>query len=156
MTKFLCTPYATKDSYDLLITKTNGTIYIQEDEVKKQLSSSSYGNTERDQLMTYWGYKFESLSCIPVSPAVVTKAQLEDREHGHVNTKVQYCSVFKSKIGNHTLVCGGEVDCIDTGRSKDDPSTNIPRYYTELKTSRVITTQRQEDSFQKFKLMKGL
>jgi RAT1-interacting protein len=44
---------------------------------------------------------------------------------------------------------GGEIDCL-----LSDKSSTSSRDYCELKTNRVLTTERQKESFEKFKLLR--
>ncbi|KAJ3282294.1 Dom-3 Z [Borealophlyctis nickersoniae] len=153
MTKIFCTPYSRNDRWELGATLYKGTIYLEEHESEEK-RNSLYGSTDRNQLMTYWGYKFESACTINKPPPQVTSPNdpdLEQRKTGIVNTNIQYCSVFKTKLGQHSLVMGGEVDCL-VGDSK--PKENRQSQYAELKTNRVITNDRQKKSFEKFKLLK--
>ncbi|KAF9581824.1 Dom-3 Z [Lunasporangiospora selenospora] len=68
LTKIMCTPYEFKADWELRATRFNGTIYIEEN-FKEEKVSKSHGDTERSKLMSYWGYRFETISCLskPVS-----------------------------------------------------------------------------------------
>ncbi|TPX45621.1 hypothetical protein SeMB42_g01693 [Synchytrium endobioticum] len=70
---------------------------------------------------------------------------------GVVNTNEQYCSIFKTKLGDTSLLLGGEVDCM---MAKEKPLSAPQSVYAELKTSRAITDARKRTSFYKFKLIK--
>ncbi|GJJ73685.1 RAT1-interacting protein [Entomortierella parvispora] len=68
LTKIMCTPYAKNDAWEMGATLFNGTIYIEEhvsDEKRNEATSSD----ERHKLMSYWGYRFETICNIskPVS-----------------------------------------------------------------------------------------
>lgn len=59
--------------------------------------------------MTYWGYKFETLSTVSKPPCEIKSKNdpaLLSRQDEVTNTNVQYCSVFRSKIGPHSIVMG--------------------------------------------------
>ncbi|KAL8918801.1 MAG: hypothetical protein Q9208_007139 [Pyrenodesmia sp. 3 TL-2023] len=60
--------------------------------------------------MSYWGYKFETLSLLPSPWAETSRDYIESREALVVNNKAQYCSVAKTGIGKTRLILGGEVD----------------------------------------------
>jgi RAT1-interacting protein len=94
--------------------------------------------------MCYWGYKFEDYATRPLD----APHQPYDANMSTVNTNVQYCSVYKSKIGNVRLLVGAEVDCMDTSME----TTNIMQTYIELKTSRKM--QRFDEYFYRVKLLK--
>ncbi|KAJ3015038.1 Dom-3 Z [Thoreauomyces humboldtii] len=146
MTKVLTAPYS-RDDWELGATLYNGTIYMEEHEKRKDL----FGSTPRDKLMSYMGYKFESLATIPVPPTEVNPETLAARDDRVVNTNVQYCSVFKTKLGRNSIVMGGEVDCLILDRK---PEKNPQLAYAELKTNRVITNPNQRKSFERHKLLK--
>ncbi|KAJ3102470.1 Dom-3 Z [Phlyctochytrium planicorne] len=154
MTKIFCTPYA-QDAWELRATFFNDTIYIMEYETPER-RQQSFGGSDREKLMAYWGYRFESLSTLSKPPDEVDGSgdpELKERlENGIVNTNIQFCSVFKTKLGNNEIVMGAEVDCIvsDTRQS----ATTRQKYYGELKTNRVVETANQQRSFEKFKLLR--
>jgi len=143
--KIMLTPYSYRDGWRMNVTRYKNTIYIEES--KRKTSDM----THREQMMTYWGYKFEELASIPKPPATLTQNDpcLRERENCIVNNHVQFCSVFKTKIGSHRIIMGGEVDCLNSHTETTDQSC-----YTELKTNRVIGNSRQEENFQKFKLLR--
>ncbi|KAJ3208116.1 decapping endonuclease targeting mRNA [Dinochytrium kinnereticum] len=132
----------------------SNTIYIMEHETEER-KRQSFGNTDRDKLMTYWGYRFESLSTISKPPCEIygpnDEELVERRDRGIVNTNIQFCSVFRTKLGDNEIVMGAEVDCMLTDSA---PKANRQKYYAELKTNRIIQTKRQQISFEKFKLLK--
>lgn len=114
------------------------TIYLEEQPTEEKRSQEA-GKSERQSLMGYWGYSFESL-CTQNDPHELD-----------ANTNVQYCVVVKTKLGNNAIVMGAEVDCIQGKKPTDrDPL----RHYVELKTSRRIETDRHLFSFEKYKLIK--
>ncbi len=144
MTKILCTPYL-KDAWAMNITLHNGTLYIEENVEGKQ--------DRQDDLFTYFGYKFESLATHPLSTFERQEQSTDPPDQDTVNTNIQFCSVFKTRLGPHSLVLGAEVDCL----LSDKPVINQPdrqRYYAELKTNRIITNARQYENFLKFKMLK--
>ncbi|RUP51142.1 hypothetical protein BC936DRAFT_149722, partial [Jimgerdemannia flammicorona] len=88
--------------------------YIEEHDTEYR-RQNQYGMTERHQLMTYWGYKFEALSTISRPPSEIASRDdplLLARRQEVVNTNVQYGTVVKTKLGRNTLILGAEVDCI--------------------------------------------
>lgn len=126
----------------------------------------------RHALMTYWGYKFESLSTISKPPSLVNSPLdpvLQQRKQEVVNTNVQYATVVRTRLGSNSIVLGAEVDCIQ-GRfcfwrrefigfevendrcsdTKPEPPNNPLSKYIELKTSRIIYSARDEEKFEKY------
>ncbi|KAA8631468.1 hypothetical protein SMACR_04403 [Sordaria macrospora] len=102
------------------------------------------------EVMQYWGYKFETLSTLPRPWGETSREFIEGRPDHAVNNKEQYCSVVRTGIGSTILCIGGEVDAIwdDKPRTPGDPIN-----WVELKTSAVIQNDRQANNFER-KLMK--
>ena len=146
MTKLMTAPYSS-DSWELNITRINKTLYIEDHFIPFQ--GSSY---PQEELFSYFGYKFESLATRPhlsqssnnVNPTPTSQK---------VNTNIQFCSVFKTKLGPFSLILGGEVDCLYSHIPKESKS-NLQRDYVELKTQRVLSHPKQIASFEKHKLLK--
>lgn len=112
VTKLLCAPY-TKEPFELGATLFNDTIYIEEHETEYKRSQNQ-GQNPRQQLMGYWGYKFETLSTMSKFPDYMDasdKEELAARKLASANTNEQYCTVVKTKLGNTSLIMGAEVDC---------------------------------------------
>jgi len=84
----------------------------------------------------YWGYKFEQYA---------TKSRKEDEET--VNTNCAFCSVVKTRFDNHKILMVGEVDCSENGH------VGLPNYI-ELKTSKVMVSDKDNYNFMKFKMLK--
>lgn len=57
-TKFLITPYQTREPWKMAVTKFKGTIYISEVETEKS-RQERVNRSPIHQEMCYWGYKFE-------------------------------------------------------------------------------------------------
>ena len=89
--------------------------------------------------MSYWGYKFETLSLIPDQWDPTSRDFIESREDMIVNNYAQYCSVVKTGIGKAKMVLGGEVDAVWDCKpvNKDQPIN-----WVELKTFAEITNDR--------------
>ncbi|KAF9972695.1 Dom-3 Z [Actinomortierella ambigua] len=247
LTKLMCTPYTRNESWEIRATLFNGSIYLNE-YVAPEKRAKNLGETERHKLMSYWGYRFETLctfsrpsSELHSQPQQTTKRRLSGRDltqeemlggyrpgsdsaeketekekekekevedgvsQGYkklkissgahassgddgessnatptvdrlaehvtkkaakeaqvtelmerlediVNTNVQYCTVARTRLGEHSIILGAEVDC--TLHRKRPPPANPLDDYVELKTSRVIGTEREQTSYEKFKLLK--
>ncbi|KAF9123723.1 hypothetical protein BGX30_001288 [Mortierella sp. GBA39] len=78
--------------------------------------------------------------------------ELTGRLDGIVDTNLQYCTVARTKIGKNSIIMGAEVDC--TSEPKKAPPHNPLSNYIELKTSRVISSAREHNSFERHKLLK--
>ncbi|RKP24557.1 RAI1 like PD-XK nuclease-domain-containing protein, partial [Syncephalis pseudoplumigaleata] len=103
-------------------------------------------------LMCYWGYKFETVSTLskPASQLTPNDAELKSRKRETVNTNEQYCSVYRTRLGKHSMIMGAEVDCTADEKRPDRPSAG----YIELKTSRVMQTEHDRYTFARNKLIK--
>lgn len=104
--------------------------------------------------MSYWGYRFEALSTVSKPPREVRKDDLElkKRLKESANTNIQYCILVKTKLGNSSIIMGAEVDCCRDVKPTDPLAQ--PSNYIELKTSRVIESERNQYSFDRYKLLK--
>ncbi|KAG0298529.1 Dom-3 Z [Linnemannia gamsii] len=226
LTKIMCTPYARNEPWEMGATLYKGSIYIEE-HVSAERRENAAGSNDRHKLMSYWGYRFETICNIskPVSElrrirtrkrgapstssssltdsnnppnkaakleggdeqqqqqrqrqreeeADETKEQKEEKDKvdelaeiadqidledpeltgrldGVVDTNLQYCTVARTKIGKNSIIMGAEVDC--TSEPKKAPPHNPLSNYIELKTSRVISSAREQNSFERHKLLK--
>lgn len=62
------------------------------------------------EVMQFWGYKFETLATLPAPWGETSREYIEGREQEIVNNKAQYCSVVRTGLGKTVLCLGGEVD----------------------------------------------
>ena len=101
--------------------------------------------------MSYWGYKFETLSLLPAPWDPASREFIEGREDMVVNNHAQYCSVVKTGIGKAKMILGGEVDAVwdcKPAHNKDQPIN-----WVELKTSAEMTHDRDVFKYER-KLLK--
>ncbi|KAF2750450.1 RAI1-domain-containing protein [Sporormia fimetaria CBS 119925] len=166
MTKIMTAPYDMFASFTMRATRINNTIYLEEDFASKSADRASEADPPRPsnphtpsrEMMTYWGYKFETISMLPhpvnhaTSPSV-----LAARTTAQVSNHAQHCSIVKTAIGSHSLLLGGEVD----GLSRPKPSSNssspdAPIPWVELKTSEILPRNPRHHDILKFerKLLK--
>ncbi|XP_783738.3 decapping and exoribonuclease protein [Strongylocentrotus purpuratus] len=141
MTKFLCTPYEDREGWAMAVTLYRGTYYISEVETEENRARRK-GMSDREQEMSYWGYKFEQYvtSDDERSQPDTTKP---------VDTHEAFCSVIRTRLDSHSLLYSGEVDC-RIPNSKKKP----PENYMELKTTRIWYKHNNERNFYRFKLLK--
>ncbi|KAI9342642.1 RAI1 like PD-XK nuclease-domain-containing protein [Obelidium mucronatum] len=169
ITKIMCAPYTT-DTWELRATLHKGTLYIMEDPHTSR-PTSSFNESARGKMMTYWGYRFEGLSTIDHDPRYLDPEDLIQQEqervqYGVVDTHVQFCSIVKTRVGAHDVFMGAEVDCLmppTDDASKNHNQTSLPSplssdvrqsLYAELKTNRVLSNHNHTASFHKNKLLK--
>ncbi|GAW25414.1 putative protein rai1 [Rosellinia necatrix] len=131
--------------------------FIEEDYEAKQLSKEQQAKQQQGrrgqfspEVMTYWGYKFETLSCLPWPWGEASREYIENRDEHIVSNKAQYCSVVRTGIGNTVLCLGGEVDAIWDSKPTQK---GAPINWVELKTSAEIRDDRGMKNFER-KLMK--
>ncbi|KAJ2791797.1 decapping endonuclease targeting mRNA [Coemansia linderi] len=150
ITRIFVTPYSARDSWAMNATKVGSTIYI-EDAPKSQAEEQS----DFEQKMTYTGYKFETLCLLDRPTHQLRRDGLLDsallsRSNTVVDTNREYCSVFRTRLGSHSIISGAEVDCID----QEKPGTAPNRLYRELKTSGILDSPRKLEMFERHKLLK--
>ncbi|KAL9129859.1 MAG: hypothetical protein Q9217_001814 [Psora testacea] len=117
---------------------------------KAQYLQQSRPGAPSQDLMSYWGYKFETLSLIPDQWHPTSREYIEGREDMVVNNFAQYVSIVKTGIGKARLVIGGEVDALWDCRPANK---DAPINWVELKTSGEIKTPHDMTKYQR-KLMK--
>ncbi|KAG8187164.1 hypothetical protein JTE90_020039 [Oedothorax gibbosus] len=147
LTQICATIYENKEDWLICATKYKSVIYLcafdTEDSIHRRESA-----TERDKVMSSWGYKFEQYM---VSDSPDSKPDLSVP----VNEKEEYCIVTKGRLNSHTILFSAEVDGKDpVCLNQPDGNTDAIKSYIELKTSRIITTNRQNRNFCRFKLLK--
>ncbi|KAL5615541.1 hypothetical protein BROUX41_005585 [Berkeleyomyces rouxiae] len=155
MTKIMAAPFEWRDGFEMNATLHDGCIFIEENMAYKTASQAQSQHQQRrgripPEVMTYWGYKFETLSTIPGPWGSTPRPIIENRPHERVNNKAQYCSVVRTGIGASSLCLGGEVDAIWDSK----PTTpGAPINWVELKTSKTLRSERDHEVFNE-KLMK--
>ncbi|KAI9499528.1 RAI1 like PD-XK nuclease-domain-containing protein [Zychaea mexicana] len=149
MTKLFCTPFSRNEPWELRVTRSKGTIYIEEQQTEQKRQREATTD-DRQRLMSYWGYQFEAM-CTSTDPKGEAPIVNEDMEPP--NTNVQYCVIVRTRLGGNSIIMGAEVDCIE-GLKPSKEERNPLKQYIELKTSRRIDVERQQISFEKYKLLK--
>lgn len=85
-------------------------IFIEEQTTNEKRKYESEAS-DREKLMSFWGYKFESLCSVKNPPSEVVDQDLKERLTAVVNTNAIYCTVVKSKLGKNSIIMGAEIDC---------------------------------------------
>ncbi|CAK7210922.1 decapping endonuclease targeting mRNA [Sporothrix bragantina] len=166
MTKIMATPYDDRDGFEMNATFYQGCIFIEENHAYKvatrreqearQNRPPPRQNPDRPwfppDVMSYWGYKFETLSTLPRPWGEVTRDEIEGRDDATVSNKAQYCSVVRTGIGSSILCLGGEVDAVWDAKPQT-PGGKQPIRWVELKTSADIASERDLEFFER-KLLK--
>ncbi|OJD26677.1 decapping nuclease rai1 [Blastomyces percursus] len=131
-------------------------VFIEENNAYKLAQKQSQRNQRMppgvpsQDMMAFWGYKFETLSLLDQPWDATPREKIEGREDQVVNNKAQYCSVVRTAIGGCKIVLGGEVDAIWDSKPerKEDPIN-----WVELKTSAEIRNDRDMFKYER-KLLK--
>ncbi|KAI9189475.1 decapping endonuclease targeting mRNA [Blastocladiella emersonii ATCC 22665] len=129
LTKLLVAPYNDRDEWELGAVYHRGTLFLHEHVTASQTRDRDAQRADpRRARMTFWGYRFESLSVLPSPPSTLPDlpAALRARVATPVNQHAQFCSVVRTKLGAHRVLVGAEVDCADSNGT-----------YVELKTHRL-------------------
>ncbi|PBP17596.1 RAI1-like protein [Diplocarpon rosae] len=171
MTKFMAAIFSDRDGFEMNATLFQDTMYyssvicesnllkpgrfIEENHEYKRQSQARQSRQQTNpgrpsqDMMSFWGYKFETLCLLPATWDETTRDYIENRENEIVNNHAQYCSVVKTGIGDTVMVLGGEVDAIWDSK----PSNGGPTNWVELKTSADIRHDGDMLNFER-KLMK--
>ncbi|KAI0167115.1 RAI1-domain-containing protein [Hypoxylon sp. FL1284] len=157
ITKIMSAPFDDRDGFEMNATLYQDCIFIEENHAYKEAKKSEQQRTQQGwrqpfspEVMTYWGYKFETLSCLPRPWGEISRDYIENRDNEVVSNKAQYCSVVRTGVGKTTMCLGGEVDAIwDSKPAQKGASIN----WVELKTSVEIRDDRSMQNFER-KLMK--
>ncbi|GAB1733490.1 hypothetical protein NU195Hw_g628t1 [Hortaea werneckii] len=138
MTKILTAPFDDFNEFEMNATCFQGTIFVEENHQSKEAQRQSQ-NAQRprpgqppQELMQYWGYKFEALSTLSQPWPEATRESIESRDETVVNNHAQYCSIVRTSIGTTSLIIAGEVDCV-LGQKPDNIEDPVP--WVELKTT---------------------
>ncbi|OKL56760.1 Decapping nuclease rai1 [Talaromyces atroroseus] len=156
MTKIMTAPFDVLNGFEMNATYFQGSIFIEE--------NNSYKNTQKEiqrnqrmppgmpsqDMMAYWGYKFETVSILPNTWGETSRDKIEGRIHDVVNNKAQYCSVVRTGFGRVKMIIGGEVDAIWDSKPnrKEDPIN-----WVELKTSAELFNDKERIKYER-KLLK--
>ncbi|KAI5854812.1 HLA class III protein Dom3z [Tricharina praecox] len=144
MTKFMSLPFDMRNGFEMNATKFQDTIFIEESHAYKMATQRPGGH--RQQVMSYWGYKFETLSTLPATWDDTPRETIESRMKEVVSNEAQFCSIVKTSFGDTGMILGGEVDAVwDTHA----PSSADGTQYIELKTNKRITSDRDEIAFER-------
>ncbi|KAB5575971.1 dhp1-interacting protein [Coniochaeta sp. 2T2.1] len=155
MTKLMAAPFEDRDGFEMNATLYRDCIFIEENHAYKVASQAEQNSQPwkgpiPQEVMQYWGYKFETLATLPNPWGETSRDYIENRDNLVVNNKEQYCSVVRTGIGKTILCLGGEVDAIWDIKPTEPGK---PINWVELKTSAEIRSDRDMDNFER-KLMK--
>ncbi|GAM40798.1 hypothetical protein TCE0_041r13421 [Talaromyces pinophilus] len=156
MTKIMTAPFDMLNGFEMNATYFQGTIFIEENNSYKNAQKEIQRNQRMppgmpsQDMMAYWGYKFEAVSVLSNTWGETSREKIEGRIHEVVNNKAQYCSVVRTGFGKAKLVIGGEVDAIWDCKPvrKEDPIN-----WVELKTTAELFNDKEKLKYER-KLLK--
>jgi RAT1-interacting protein len=138
-------PFDNFAEFGMFATLYDGTIYIEEDFPSRAAERDAEANQpppryqhpdqQSREMMTFWGYKFETLALIPTPPATTSPAEIEKHQRSIVSNHAQHCSIVHTSFGPHSLILGGEVDGLLAPKPKDP---DAPVQWVELKTAEEL------------------
>lgn len=144
LVQILTAPFDHFAEFKMFATLHDGTIYIEEDFPSRAVERAAeanqppgrqYPGQQSREMMTYWGYKFESLALVPEDPSSTSAQKARKDPPDIVSNHAQHCSIVNTSFGPHTLILGGEVDGLLAPKPKDP---NAPVQWVELKTSEEL------------------
>ncbi|XP_054716954.1 decapping and exoribonuclease protein-like [Uloborus diversus] len=144
LTKLCCTVYENREDWLVCATRYRSVVYLVAFDTEQDVERRD-SMTERDRLMSAWGYKFEQYVTSD-APGSAPDPSVP------VNEKEEFNAVMKGRLNGHALLFSAEVDGVDPAHIGRDPASMGK--YVEFKTSRIIETERQRRSFCRFKLLK--
>jgi RAT1-interacting protein len=138
-------PYDNFAEFGMFATLHDGTIYIEEDfpsraaeraaEATQPPPRNPHPDQQAREMMTYWGYKFETLALIPTVPSSTPPQEIEKHQRSVVSNHAQHCSIVNTSFGPHSLILGGEVDGLLAPKPQDPEA---PIQWVELKTAEEL------------------
>lgn len=155
VTKIMSSPFEDRDGFELNATLYQDCIFIEENHAYRMRSQAEqaaqpWRGPIPQEVMQFWGYKFETLATLPAPWGETSREYIEGREHEVVNNNAQYCSVVRTGLGKTVLCLGGEVDAVWDSKP---PKPGDPINWVELKTSAEMRNDRDRDNFER-KLLK--
>ncbi|XP_050775590.1 decapping and exoribonuclease protein [Gopherus flavomarginatus] len=142
LTKVLTTPYESQEGWLLAVSLFRGTLYVSEVETPAARQQREQ-RSDMLQELAFMGYKFERYMCADTPDGSPDPT-------GVVNTNEAFCTVVRTRLGSHSLLFAGEVDCTDPHGAWPKP----PACYVELKTCKELHSPTQRRSFYRHKLIK--
>jgi RAT1-interacting protein len=147
--KMLCSLYNQTEPWKVAATLYNGTVYLQEIETEEKRRQEAIMPPQQ-RATCYWGLKFEDYVTSRDPPAKVgpqSPTVPQQLAPGTVNPHRAFSSVVRTRMNSHSIVMVGEVDCCEHNSKEKSPQS-----YVELKTSRIILTDRNKASFRRLAL----
>ncbi|KAK1932516.1 Decapping nuclease DXO [Phytophthora citrophthora] len=139
LNKIMGTPYNSKNDWTMEVEKRDGCVYLDVRRTQQDIESNRNPH-ENQKRGAFAGRRFEIYS---------THSKTRDDEQRKVNEDEEFCSISAMTLGAKRLVVAAEIDCYE---EKAD-STQGRREYIELKTFRLLQTEKDQFVFERFKLL---
>ena len=148
-TTIMCTPYEKREGWQLFAVKHRGTIYLRQIDTEAKLKAEA-NKSEHQVRMSSWGYKFEQYILEDL------RKEREDSFNEHrrlppVNENEEFCTIFRTRLGMHSIVYGAEMDGFRLRNGSSEGPLNLSEidlnqdgHFIELKTTRIIDSPRLE------------
>ncbi|XP_003737799.1 decapping and exoribonuclease protein [Galendromus occidentalis] len=148
LTAIMCSVFENKESWIMGVTKYRGSIYMCQYDTAEKIHREKF-QPERLIRASGWGYKFEQFLTAPKPGGRPTPEEPN-------NEKEEYVSVVRTRLGeSHSLLFGAEIDAVDPKVLQKKPHLkHSTRRYVEMKTSRRIDNDRQNETFLRYKTIK--
>ena len=111
----MCSPFEPREDWRVTAVKFRGTIYLHKEETREQRDQRER-RTPRQRAMCSWGYKFEE-RMLGDTPSEAAGAPVSDSSTSSssssclpVNESEEFCCVFRTRLGKHSVVFGAEMD----------------------------------------------
>lgn len=148
LTKLCSAVYETpsSDSWEMNAMMVNGTIYIEEN--VSPATMAAHKENSANAIPSYFGHSYENLMTNPTG------------RFSPVDTNCQWVSVVKANLNNIKIILGGEVDCVKPEsivKVETYPTRKFevqPEDFVEIKTSAVVTSERDRWTLQRYKMLK--
>lgn len=144
ITRIMTAPFEDREGWEMTALAVDGSVYVELHD-PPELRKSRRSKQSAWAWQTYMGYAFESFSTVPAA-GEERRPDDPDGWSGDVNTNVQWCNVVRSGIGEIPFCLGGEVDCVQARPGEPHPGLEG---CMELKTNKVIETEKQDMIFHK-------
>lgn len=152
-TTIMCTPYEKREGWQLFAVKHKGTIYLRQMDTEAKIKAEA-NKPEHQLKMSSWGYKFEQFVLKDLKKERDESFDIESgRKLPPVNENEEFCSVFRTRLGHHSMVYGAEMDGFrmktpsEGPLNPDDIDLNQDGHFIELKTNRIIDSPRLESRY---------
>lgn len=162
----MCTPYEQRENWIILAVKYRGTIYLCAEETEKHRKERRNRNATSKRILSY-GFKFEQFMMsgrykskyIYMTMIIESDSSFLDKfgERPNINVPVneneEFCCMFRTRLGNHELLYGAEMDGIESDDAVDLASADLDSLkFVELKVKLREERENQYRNYLRFKL----